>query len=102
MSLGTRWAFSRLFTACLGDVLASRMLPLAPYEAYGKVYSWPLERFVEVLSVRAQRALPRASWRRFPLGCNFVFALGEAFVLKLVPPFWAHDAAREMAALRAV
>lgn len=79
------------------------MLPLVSYEDYEKVYGWPVERFTEVLeSLRVQHALPRTVWRRFPLGRNLVFALGEAFALKLVPPFWAHDAAREAEALRAV
>lgn len=79
------------------------MLPPVSYEDYGKVYGWPVERFSEVLeSLRVRHVLPRAVWRRFSLGRNLVFALGEAFALKLVPPFWAHDAAREAEALRAV
>lgn len=78
------------------------LLPVS-YEDYEKVYGWPVERFSELLeSLRVQHELPRTVWRRFPLGRNLVFALGEAFALKLVPPFWAHDAAREAEALRAV
>jgi hygromycin-B 7''-O-kinase len=76
------------------------VLPFVSYKEYEKVYSWPIERFAEVLEhVCARHTLPRSVWRRFPLGRNLVFALGEAFTLKLVPPFWAHDAAREAAAL---
>jgi hygromycin-B 7''-O-kinase len=53
-------------------------------------------------TIRARHSLPSGRWARFPRGRNAVFALGDRFVLKLVPPFWAADAAREVAALAAV
>jgi hygromycin-B 7''-O-kinase len=46
--------------------------------------------------------LPTGPWRRLPTGKNVVIELGEAAILKLIPPYWAEDAQREAAALQLV
>ena len=50
-------------------------------------------------AVRERHGLPRHPWQRFRRGRNVAFALGEEFVVKLIPPFWRRGAVREAAAL---
>ncbi|WP_019587191.1 phosphotransferase family protein [Deinococcus apachensis] len=72
------------------------------YDAFLTLHAQPLAPWRAALeAVRERHALPGGDFTRFRLGKNAVFAVGEA-VVKLVPPFWAGDARREAAALRAV
>ena len=50
-------------------------------------------------AIRTRHALPTGAWHRFALGRNAVFRLDEAYVVKVIPPFWQRDAQREAAAL---
>jgi len=79
------------------------MLPESvTYEAFLPLHAQPLDPWRAALEeVRGRHGLPAGDFTRFRLGKNPVFALGE-MVVKLVPPFWAGDAGREAAALRAV
>jgi hygromycin-B 7''-O-kinase len=59
------------------------------YDAYRTLHSAGLEVFLPVLeTVRERHSLPALAWSRLPVGRNVVFALGDAFVVKLTPPFW--------------
>ena len=55
-----------------------------------------------LVALRTRLDLPPGLWRRLPTGKNVVIELGDAAILKLIPPCWAEDAGREAAALRAV
>jgi hygromycin-B 7''-O-kinase len=52
--------------------------------------------------LRKVHGLPSGEWKRLPNGKNVVCTLGETLLVKLVPPFWAEDAEREIEALKAV
>lgn len=72
------------------------------YAAFLNLHAQPLTPWEAALEeVRVRHALPPGEFRRFPLGKNAVFALGDVIV-KLVPPLWSGDARREVAALRLV
>lgn len=72
------------------------------YGAFLTLHAQPLAPWRAALEeVRERHGLPEGDFTRFRLGKNAVFAVGDA-VVKLVPPFWAGDARREGAALRAV
>ncbi|HEU4322651.1 MAG TPA: aminoglycoside phosphotransferase family protein [Roseiflexaceae bacterium] len=63
----------------------------------------PLEAWLPVLEqIRDRHGLPAGPWRRIARAKNVVFALGERWIVKLVPPVWLPDARREAAALRLV
>jgi Ser/Thr protein kinase RdoA (MazF antagonist) len=53
-------------------------------------------------AIAARLALPPGPWARLPRGKNVILTSGDLPLLKLIPPYWAEDAAREIAALRAI
>ena len=56
-----------------------------------------------VLSMLHTRiGIPSEHSRRLPMGKSPVFRVGVDGILKLIPPYWAEDAAREVAALQIV
>ena len=64
-------------------------------EYWRSVYSRPLEFWLPALhEISRRHELPPGEWRRFELGRNVVLGNGAA-VVKLGPPFWAEDIARE-------
>ncbi|MCP2015116.1 hygromycin-B 7''-O-kinase [Deinococcus sp. HSC-46F16] len=72
------------------------------YDAFVALHAQPLDPWRAALEeIRERHGLPAGNFTRFRLGKNAVFGLGDV-VVKLVPPFWAGDARREAAALRAV
>lgn len=77
--------------------------PLADADRFfADVHGLPLERWRGALTVLAQRhGLPDGSWERAALGRNVVF-LNPTTVVKLGPPCWPGDVAREADALQAV
>jgi hygromycin-B 7''-O-kinase len=85
--------------------MAASLLPSAvtPGDYWGVWHPEPVDRWRPALdAIRSRHGLPADDWARFPRGRNAVFALGERLVVKLVPPLWTPDAAREAAALVAV
>jgi hygromycin-B 7''-O-kinase len=85
--------------------MAASLLPSAmtPADYWGVWHPAPVDRWRPALdAIRSRHGLPADDWTRFPRGRNAVFALGERLVVKLVPPLWTPDAAREAAALVAV
>ncbi|WP_221089008.1 phosphotransferase [Deinococcus aquaedulcis] len=74
----------------------------AGYDTFSALHAQALAPWQLALEdIRARHGLPGGPFTRFVLGKNAVFGCGEV-VVKLVPPIWAGDAAREAAALRAV
>jgi hygromycin-B 7''-O-kinase len=51
-------------------------------------------------TIRARLDLPPSPYSRMPRGKNPVFYLGDVGIIKLIPPCWAEDAMREVAALQ--
>jgi hygromycin-B 7''-O-kinase len=68
---------------------------------WAEIYPRPLETWAPVLDLIAQEHHLHSSWTRARLGRNVVFLNGEV-VLKLSPPGWKEDIARETAALKHV
>ncbi len=82
-----------------------RYLPADPaFGPRGRVLEdEPLSFWIPALEfLRERHGLPPRAWNRFEMGKTAVFELGSDWVIKLIPPFWAEDAAHEAEALRLV
>lgn len=76
-------------------------LPVAPDDAtyWRDVYAQPLPIWQPALDqIGTRHGLPNGTWQRFALGRNVVLG-SDDLVVKLIPPFWAPDVPREVAAL---
>lgn len=88
------------------DIFAISLLlpPDPPISATNRVLGDVPDAFwAPVLSTLCARFdLSPGPYSRLPRGKNPVFTLGDAGILKLIPPYWAEDAGREVAALQTV